>query len=208
MIDHLIHDQNSGDVLLNEVPFANYKRRADLVHVNGLLHAYEIKSSFDNLIRLVDQIPDYEKTFDKVTLVTTREHLPNVRKILPKKIGIALVDKNKIQLIRQAKEIKRLDKYYLSCFLPKRDLITEIENAGFEKLIKISSKTNSYEIRELISNTLNTQDIRHIVLQYLKKRHRDNFETFLNYRGHVTAPEDIRMLSANYSLSLCALLVS
>jgi hypothetical protein len=62
--------------------------RADLVTLNGLSHAYEIKSDRDKLVRLPQQASAYNAVFERVTLVSAPRHIPSARKLIPGWWGI------------------------------------------------------------------------------------------------------------------------
>lgn len=79
-------------VFASEVPYGPTDRRADFLVVDKRSHAYEIKSDFDSLGRLPEQISDYVCTFDFVSVVTTDRHLRSVRSIVPSKVGLSVFD--------------------------------------------------------------------------------------------------------------------
>jgi len=65
--------------------------KADIVFVNGTSQAYEIKTEFDGLDRLDGQLSDYQKCFDKVSVVTSARHLPALENSLDSKVGLFLL---------------------------------------------------------------------------------------------------------------------
>lgn len=71
LIQHLEnqHRDNSAALIIEEMVLAIGAGRVDLAVANGNLHAFEIKSDFDRLERLVTQAPLYSASFDAVTLV-------------------------------------------------------------------------------------------------------------------------------------------
>ncbi len=85
------HRDNSA-ALLSEF---NVKRSiADIVIVNGVTSAYEIKTELDNLGRLSSQIQDYSQVFDNVSVVTHPQALGQLKKILPSHVGIIILREN------------------------------------------------------------------------------------------------------------------
>jgi len=78
--------------MLPEFRVANSK--ADILFINGTSHAYEIKTEFDGLDRLEGQIADYQKCFEKVSVVTSDRHVPALTDILHHSIGLLVLARN------------------------------------------------------------------------------------------------------------------
>lgn len=79
------------------------KSKADCVIINGNSTCYEIKSEYDNLDRLDNQLHHYQKIFDKVYIVTSEKHVDHVIKKVNPEIGIILLTKrNSLSEIRAA----------------------------------------------------------------------------------------------------------
>lgn len=72
------HSMNTAS-MLSELRIGTNK--ADCVVVNGLSTCYEIKTQFDSLKRLPDQIEAYTQAFDKTYVVTHESHLSAVLKL-------------------------------------------------------------------------------------------------------------------------------
>jgi hypothetical protein len=85
-------DPNDEAVLLEELGINRGRVRVDLAVVNGIIHAYEIKSDRDSLRRLVNQAILYGKCFDRVTIVVGNRHAHAVQSILPEWWGVILVE--------------------------------------------------------------------------------------------------------------------
>lgn len=69
--------------VIDELGIFEGKFRIDVAVVNGFLHGFEIKSSEDNLDRLLSQQTAYNKVFDKLTLVADERHVAEAMKLLP-----------------------------------------------------------------------------------------------------------------------------
>ncbi|WP_431702160.1 sce7726 family protein [Pseudomonas sp. BR20] len=67
--------------------------KADSVILNGCSTCYEIKSEFDGLGRLSDQLNSYLRLFDKVNVVVGDGHLSKVERIIPESVGILMLSK-------------------------------------------------------------------------------------------------------------------
>lgn len=81
--------------------------RIDIAVINGIMHGYEIKSDRDTLKRLPEQIKEFNKVFDKLTLVVGKHHLYTAINSIPDWWGliVAKIDstnKTYFQSIRDA----------------------------------------------------------------------------------------------------------
>ncbi|WBL16463.1 sce7726 family protein [Sutcliffiella sp. NC1] len=83
-----------------EVTVPSGKARADIVAVNGHVIAYEIKSDFDSLSRLVTQVPEYDRNFEMNYIVVGRKFSDSVEKIIPKHWGLIVAEKTRINTVR------------------------------------------------------------------------------------------------------------
>lgn len=81
----------TGTVVIEELGLNKGAVRVDLAVVNGMMHAYEIKSDFDTLRRLSVQVEHYGKCFDRVSLVVGPKHITTARESVPKWWGIVRV---------------------------------------------------------------------------------------------------------------------
>lgn len=69
--------------------------KADCVLINGKSTCYEIKSGFDRLGRLADQLEGYRAIFDRVYVVTANNHIEEVERIAPDYVGVIELTNNK-----------------------------------------------------------------------------------------------------------------
>jgi hypothetical protein len=94
------HSLNTATVLPE---FRVGRSKADCVILNGSSTCYEIKSDFDNLDRLPEQLASYKKLFDKVYVVVGQSHLSKVLSICENDVGILeLTPRKNLRLIREA----------------------------------------------------------------------------------------------------------
>lgn len=79
---------------LRELPVGNSV--LDFLIVNGIGHAYEIKTGLDNLERLRGQVMDYYEAFQHVTIVTDESHVNGIASELNDfPVGILVLTKRK-----------------------------------------------------------------------------------------------------------------
>lgn len=76
---------------------------ADVVVVNGTTTVYEIKTQYDSLSRLPNQLATYQNVFDRIYTVIPEPKLPSLLPILPSNIGILiLTDRYTLSEYREA----------------------------------------------------------------------------------------------------------
>ncbi len=98
------HSLNTAH-MLTEFRVANCK--ADVVILNGSSTAYEIKSEYDSLDRLPNQVASYSDVFDRVYVVTSKSQTNKIERDLPSTVGImVLTPRNTISTIREATSLK------------------------------------------------------------------------------------------------------
>lgn len=178
-------------VLVNELPFADGKRRADIVELNDSMNVFEIKSDLDSLDRLQEQIYDYKSCFDTVTIVTTEKHLHTIRsrRLLSEGIGLLLVRGDEIVRIRKATPYRRFNKYALASFMHTKDLNNLIKSLG---VVGFSNMTITQR-RQHISQVLPKDELRGHAINSLKQVHKKSSDDFLNSKKRKTLLDKIRL---------------
>jgi len=97
------HSLNTATMLTE---FRVDKNIADCVVVNGISTCYEIKTEFDSLIRLQEQLDSYQKTFDRVYVVIDEKHTNNVSSEVTDSVGIiSFTKKNTLSVVKKADDI-------------------------------------------------------------------------------------------------------
>lgn len=69
--------------------------RADICMINGKSMVFEIKTEFDTFNRLENQLRDYTKTFQYISIVVPESNLTNVKKYLLDFVGLITYKQNK-----------------------------------------------------------------------------------------------------------------
>lgn len=91
------------ELFVEEAPIRNGTVRADVVYCGAKLECFEIKSKSDTLKRLVHQGGQYQKSFERVTLVCATKHVLPAQEIIPDFWGLWEVDdKGHLNVLRQA----------------------------------------------------------------------------------------------------------
>lgn len=157
-----------GDVFIEELCFIDKARRADLVHANGKLSAFEIKSHADSLMRWVGQQDAYLACFDEVWLCCHSRHLVKALDLSAANVGILVVDDySGLAMVRKAKASTRQEKIHLTGFLWREELDRLARMYG----VAIKSRDLIKTVRQAVSDALSLEDIRDFVLVVLKQRY-------------------------------------
>jgi hypothetical protein len=91
--------------MLPEFRIGNSK--ADIVLLNGTSTVYEIKSEYDSFARLEKQVNSYSKAFDHINVITSPSQANGVMSLLSKQIGVLVLNKSKISVLRESKSNKK-----------------------------------------------------------------------------------------------------
>ena len=90
----LVQELEAGSpetVVIEELGLSKGSVRVDVAVINGIMHAYEIKSDADSLRRLGRQAAHYGRCFDRVSLVLGPTHMELARKAVPSWWGLMRV---------------------------------------------------------------------------------------------------------------------
>lgn len=189
-IDFLLsnHQHDLDDyVLINELQFADGRRRADLVEVNGSMNVFEVKSDLDSLDRLPDQIQDYKNCFDTITIVTTDKHCRQIKEMVPKSVGIFLVREDSVTQVRKAYAYRTFNRYALASFIQNDDLNNiskQLKLAGYSKMTITQKRIHA-------AKSLSQEELRGYAIKAIKKNYTKQFEGFIKNRGNITLSDDI-----------------
>ena len=149
---------------ISEMFVDKFSRRADLVMANGKLSVFEIKSDRDSLERLEGQISSYQNFFEEVTVVCATRHQVNVEALVPKNIGVWLIDSDgHLSVVRKAKAEKLPTIENWLSFLPVDELKKMLRIKGLPATGNRSNLVNT-------ASLLPVKSVRAYVLSFLKRR--------------------------------------
>lgn len=141
--------------IIEELNVANGRAIADIVTVSKHTHCYEIKGENDKIERLIRQSKFYDLAFNKITLITTSNHIKKAVLTVPKYWGIIEVkfDSGKVKFVYVRKsEINPLfDKAISLQTLWKSELLKIAENQNFCNITKYKSR--DFIIDEIIKSS-------------------------------------------------------
>lgn len=177
------------ELIINELPFLCCKRSADLVAINnGMSIGFEIKSKYDNLQTMLDQISDYQKTFNFVYLVYSYRFAKSKElDKLPTNIGLIVISPdNKLILKRKARKKTSLDKASITSVLWRKDL---------EKLLPKYRKSAFEQLKRKVIEKCTTASIQNQIIISLQTRYGDGYKLFLKEKGQRVILEDLNYIT-------------
>ncbi len=187
------------DVAISEIPINNYSRRVDLVVVNGKLHAFEIKTEADSLVRLQGQVSSYLRFFDKVTVVCAERHEEKVLASTPREVEVWVMVggsgrklSDHLRIARRGRACEICDPASLWTFIPKRVIASFLRRRGFA--------ANESMLRDelcRVGERLPRVIRREFALAFLKNRYKKRWQRFLeSVSGGSPSADDVLALRA------------
>ena len=88
---HRRYGADPDTAVIDELSIRRGVTRIDLALVNGVLHGFELKSDYDSLCRLVEQVQAYGTVCNRATLVVGERHVKNAADLMPDWWGIRVV---------------------------------------------------------------------------------------------------------------------
>jgi hypothetical protein len=166
---HLSADFRKGATIIEELGVGHGFSRADLVLIGKDLHVFEVKSNFDSLTRLPDQLTHYLKVFDKVTVVAAYRHLDSILENAPASCGILLATPGQAALgfIRRPTPNDQIDSLELARLLWREEALDILDQLGLAAGSRSKPREDVYfKLCEAISR----DEIRTHVIARLRSR--------------------------------------
>lgn len=172
-----------------EARYAANERRADVLVVSDHCHAYEIKSDVDRLDRLPEQLMDYRRTFDFLTVVTTETHTCKVKKMLGTNDGLIVISDQETHEIKTPKRNKKI---------AKKNMVSMCSKPILAKALDVASGSLSLEkIRSMAEKKLPLAELRQATFQELARRFKDKYDAFLEEACFPYRECDLTLLQHN-----------
>lgn len=140
VINHLL---NSNNVYFEELKLGDV--RADLISVGENSIAYEIKTKYDNISRILKQTDEYSKCFEYVYVICFEDMLEEIENTISQDCGIYIYKNcgHKFTRVRKAKKSKTINKISILNVMTKKDRIKYFDNSS------ISSIDNNFSLQEI-----------------------------------------------------------
>jgi len=145
------YHRSNSTIIVDELGLAHGKNRIDVAVLNGHLHGYEIKSAKDTLIRLPDQLSQYRKSLQKLTIVVAPNHIDGVLSIAPEWSGIIEARKGprggiSFTTVRKATINPEVDGVALAHLLWRKEAIELLARFGVSEKELSKPRKQLYEI--------------------------------------------------------------
>lgn len=125
---------NSKAISFEEFPILS--SRIDLASINGKSVAYEIKSEYDNYLKLKKQIDDYSRCFEYVYVICPEKNKEKIAKYIPSFCGIYTYKEKGMSfaIFKEAKYSPNLDSAEMLKLLRKNELDHYFRSRDIEKI--------------------------------------------------------------------------
>jgi hypothetical protein len=162
-----------SSVLLSE--FRVGTNKADLVLLNGCSTCYEIKTEYDSLVRLKDQLSSYTKLFNKVFVVCSSRMVDEVLALIPTNVGvIEFTEFCELKTIKLPVENHSIDLALMMKSLRKEEYLSIAE-----QIYKLKIDVPNTQVFDYCFNILNKVDpqiVNKLFLTTLKRTRKNNEE--------------------------------
>ena len=180
-------------VIVSEMGFANWSRRADLVELTDIMQGFEIKSAHDHLTHLREQLEDYCEHFDKVWLVVDVKHfMAALDGGLPAGVGLLVYEdgviSQKVEASLQKNEI--FDVVRFASLIRGADLTVMLRR-------KIGTAVNGLLVREKRQRAalvFSRGTLHEAAVASLRGHFEARWKFFMQNKSNPTRPGDMRLL--------------
>ncbi|MDU5337224.1 sce7726 family protein [Enterococcus sp.] len=173
-----VHSVNTTTAL-TELPIGEAK--ADFVLINGKAVVYEIKTELDNFERLENQIINYYKAFDHVTVITSESQFEKVSDIYANSsVGVSLLTKrgNIRSIVPPVRQDNFIDLGVIFAILRKREYEDIIMN--YYGFLPSVSQFEYYNACKSLFLDIKQDVAYNYFMQKLKERHKVNSSIFFD----------------------------
>ncbi len=167
-----VHSLNTATLLPE---FRVGTNKADCVILNGKSTCYEIKTDYDSLVRLEDQLSSYLQLFDEVYVVCSAKYQQAVLDLVPCGVGVLrLTEKQTLSQVRKAiRRTSPLNKRLLMQSLRQHEY-TELAEKLSGKQIIFPNTLIYNECLSILENCLDDNLLNKYFIQILKKSRKNN----------------------------------
>lgn len=138
-------------IVIDELGVAHGKNRADIAVLNGTFHCYEIKSSKDNITRLPEQLLEYSRCFERISVISAPNHLQKIIPILPSWCGLIVATKGAkgavaFKTIKRPRKNPQVEITAMAHFLWRSEIIELLVSLGVEEKKLNQSREKLYKL--------------------------------------------------------------
>ncbi|WP_410087669.1 sce7726 family protein [Variovorax sp. N23] len=174
LISHLRGRSAVPRAVLEEVRVHNGNAIADVVAIHRSAHCYEIKGQTDTVARILRQGAFYDQAFERITLVTTDNHVAQAAALAPCHWGMILATSDasdcvKLRYLRKATVSPSFNKQVALLTLWKSELLAMCSDRD-----KKLERLNRANLSELVAQTNAARDVSERIAEFLLARHCNN----------------------------------
>jgi len=168
-------------LITDELKVCGGRAIADVAVINGKMICYEIKSDYDSLQRLKNQISNYDLVFDLITIIVGEKFEDKISEFVPNHWGVWSIKTNKkgpfINVARKPKVNKNVDAFSIAQFLWKDEALHLIDKYKVKGSFKSKRK---WLLWEALSNELPLKTLKSEVREILRNRNDWKTSSFFN----------------------------
>tara|TARA_B110001469_G_C9642403_1_gene323420 strand:- start:2775 stop:3356 length:582 start_codon:yes stop_codon:yes gene_type:complete len=164
LLRKLSRRQPTPKAVIEELRVHNGCAIADVVSLHSEAHCYEIKGATDKIERIETQGYYYNRSFRKITLITTENHIEKAKKLAPDYWGLILVETVNSEIrfkhIRGAKNNPKFNKEIAVQTLWKSEMLSILNEERHKRKPRdflaqlICETTNKVELNSSIAEML------------------------------------------------------
>ncbi|MDC4534808.1 hypothetical protein ACL9Z5_002544 [Acinetobacter calcoaceticus] len=187
------HSLNTATMLSE---FRVGKNKADCIILNGKSTCYEIKTDYDSLIRLEEQLNSYQQLFDEVYVVCSKKYEKTIMETVPENFGVlSLTQRCTLKTLRIASQrTAPLNRQLLIDSLRQTEYKQLAEEISGEK-ISVPNMLVYEKCKAIIYNYNDDVDLNKKYIKILKQSRKNN-DTFI--KG---APKSLVNAAISYNFS-------
>ncbi|MEA1030712.1 sce7726 family protein [Pseudomonas sp. N-137] len=156
-------------LVFSEMSLAKKVRRVDLGFIQGSeMVAIEVKSEKDSLFRLLGQVDEYRKYFDRVVVAVAPKFTKSVLAVAEDDVAVWEVSSGGVRVVRKGRLIKNISKESYIDLMTKREVSILAKRVGLKP-----EKLAMYELKVEVLSRLrkaSKADIKEILLNGIQKR--------------------------------------
>jgi hypothetical protein len=159
-----------GTLFIDELGIEEGAARVDLAVVNGELHAFEIKSPVDSLVRLPAQAAAYGRVFDRITLVVADRHEAAAVAVLPRWWGVVVCDRAEPSALttrRLARRNSTIDPFAVAQLLWRDEALVALEQRELARGLRSKPRR---ELWRALADGVPLADLQAMVRDVLRAR--------------------------------------
>lgn len=195
IVEWVLTTMSPEESICVELPFLDVRRKADIAIMSpSRLSVIEIKGSRDNTQSLELQISDYQAMFLDVTVATVEKHLQRVRAIVPREVGILLLNSEGPRLLRKPTRRARLAPQAAARWLTTSDLRSLLGS-------KLVRELGSIAAREHAIQSTSSSELSAFALHAVWQKNQDRYHAFVRERGTSGVDlDDLQMLALQQNI--------